>query len=148
MTDIVRVGVGVFVIRDGKFLILQRKGSHGSGTWSLPGGHLEYGESFENASRREVLEETGCSIKNLRFGAVTNDIFETDKKHYITIWMVSDWDGGEPKIMEPEKCVSQRWANFDNLPEPLFLSWVQLKTSIFYEDLRKQLMTPKGEELI
>jgi 8-oxo-dGTP diphosphatase len=38
----VRVGIGVFVFKDGKFLIQRRKGSHGTGTWSIPGGHLEF----------------------------------------------------------------------------------------------------------
>lgn len=37
----VRVGIGVFVFKDGKFLMAQRKNAHGDGTWSVPGGHLE-----------------------------------------------------------------------------------------------------------
>ena len=40
-----KVGVGVIIIKDGKFLMGWRKKSHGSGTWCPPGGHLEYGTS-------------------------------------------------------------------------------------------------------
>src|SRR5258707_8500479 len=51
-----QVGVGVVVVRDGKVLLGLRRGSHGSGAWALPGGHLEWGESVESCARREVTE--------------------------------------------------------------------------------------------
>lgn len=141
-----RVGVGVFVFRDGKFLIQQRKGSHGSGTWSLPGGHLEYGETPEDTSRREVMEESGCEITKVRFAAVTNDIFEVEGKHYITIWMMSDWKSNEPYIAEPEKCTDQMWTDFDSLPEPLFLTFNQLFASQFIENIRQELAKTKSQK--
>jgi 8-oxo-dGTP diphosphatase len=115
-----RVGVGVFVYKDGKFLMGQRYGAHGEGTWSVPGGHLEYGESWEECARREVLEETGLGITNIRFFALTNDLFEADGKHYVTIWVKSDWVQGEPAIREPDKLVALQWTTFEALPAPLF----------------------------
>src|SRR5947209_504762 len=96
-----RVGIGVFVWRDGKFIMGQRRGSHGANTWSIPGGHLEFGESWEEAAMREVLEETGMEIDNVRFLTATNDYFPDDNKHYVTIWVESDWVSGEPSIVEP-----------------------------------------------
>ena len=135
----VRVGVGVFVFKDGKFLIQKRKGSHGEGSWSLPGGHLEFGESFEETARREVREEANIEIKNIRFGAVTNDHFVDENKHYVTIWMISEWASGEVKNMEPEKCTAQTWNTFDDLPSPLFLTWNQLFESDFIDDIKAQL---------
>lgn len=131
-----RVGVGIFIFRNGKFLMGKRMGSHGEGTWSVPGGHLEWGESFADTAKREVLEETGLLIKNIRFGAVTNDIFGAEAKHYVTIWMLSDWDGGRERIMEPDKYVEQSWFTFDTLPSPLFLPWEQLLKSEFIEKIR------------
>ena len=57
------VGVGVFVYNmDGKILLGKRKGAHGAGEWSLPGGHLEFNESFERCCEREVMEETGICL--------------------------------------------------------------------------------------
>ena len=137
--DNVMVGVGVFVFKNGKFLMQQRQGAHGANSWSVPGGHLEFGESFEDTARREVIEETNLHIKNVRFGAVTNDFFKGENKHYVTVWMLSDWDYGKESIMEPNKCLRQAWYAFDDLPSPLFLPWNQLLKSEFIENIKKQL---------
>ena len=116
-----KVGVGVIVIKENKVLLGKRKNSHGEGSWCFPGGHLEFNESLENCAKREVLEETGIEIKNIRFETITNDIFKDEEKHYITIFMLSEYDSGEVKVMEPEKCEKWNWFEWNNLPEPLFL---------------------------
>lgn len=115
-----RVGVAVFVWKDNKFLMGRRRGSHGHDTWSIPGGHLEYGESIDECASREVFEETNMRIKNIRLLTITNDIFKEEKKHYLTIWLEADWQKNTPKIKEPEKCVAQKWHTFRDLPAPLF----------------------------
>lgn len=135
----VRVGIGVFIFKNGKFIMQQRQGAHGKGTWSVPGGHLEFGESFESTARREVKEETNLEIKNIRFGAITNDLFTKDNKHYVTIWMLSDWANGKEYITEPDKCTGQAWHNFDDLPVALFLPWQQLLNSEFIKDIKNQI---------
>lgn len=135
----VRVGIGVFVIKDGKFLLQKRQGSHGEGTWSLPGGHLEYGESFEETARREVREESGLEIQNVRFGAVTNDIFSQEHKHYVTVWMLSRWLKNDVRNNEPDKCTAQQWHTLESLPEPLFTPWHQLLNSAFIDTIREEL---------
>lgn len=120
MSNHPRVGIGVFVWKDGKFLMGRRRGSHGHDTWSVPGGHLEFGESWETCAKREVKEETGMDIVNVRFFAATNDYFEDESKHYITIWVESDWQKNEPTITEPDKWIDHEWRTFDTLPSPLF----------------------------
>lgn len=114
----------------------------------MPGGHLEFGESPEETAVREVREETGLNIECVRFGAVTNDIFIDDYKHYVTLWMISNWQSGEPQILEPDKFIEQKWVDFDRLPENLFLPWEQLKHSQFYENLVQELAKTdlKGEK--
>lgn len=114
------VGVAVLIWRDGKSIMYERRGSHGHGTWSIPGGHLEFGETWEECARREALEEVGVHIKNVRFLAVTNDIFPTEDKHYLSIWLEADWAAGEPKSLEPEKVVGIEWHSLTDLPSPLF----------------------------
>lgn len=108
-----------------------RRGSHGDGTWSVPGGHLEFGESLEACATREVYEETGVAIHRVRFGGITSDVFWEDGKHYITIWMLSRWAKNDPCVNEPETFTDLTWRSFDNLPEPLFLPWRQLIDSPF-----------------
>lgn len=116
-----KVGVSVIIKRDGKVLIGKRKASHGTGTWAFPGGHLEYGESWEDCAKREVAEEVGIAIRNVQFAAVTNDIFQKEEKHYITIFVTCDYESGEVKVMEPEKCEEWLWMSWEKLPGTLFL---------------------------
>ncbi|RHZ43459.1 nucleotide triphosphate diphosphatase NUDT15 [Aspergillus thermomutatus] len=113
-----RVGVGVVILnREGKIILGKRKGSHGAGTWAFPGGHLEFGESFESCAVREVLEETGLPIHDVRFLTVTNDVMEAEGKHYITVYVgaiVKD-DTAQPQILEPEKCDEWRWISWEDV---------------------------------
>lgn len=64
-----------------------------------PGGHLEYGESFAECAKREVLEETGLEVGNVKFLAATNDVFG-EGKHYVTIFVTCTITGknNEPKV--------------------------------------------------
>ncbi|KZN40993.1 hypothetical protein N474_11605 [Pseudoalteromonas luteoviolacea CPMOR-2] len=126
MENAVRVGVGVILIRDGKILLGERQGAHGENTWATPGGHLEMGESVESCAKREVLEETGLHISALHKVGFTNDIFDRENKHYITLFMAADCPVGEAVIMEPEKCKAWQWFSLDALPKPLFLSMENL----------------------
>jgi 8-oxo-dGTP diphosphatase len=139
-----RVGVGVFVFHEGKFLMGWRKGSHGANTWTIPGGHMEFGETPEQTAIREVKEETSLSIANVCFAALTNDVFE-GKIHYVTIWMTSDLVSGEPTVTEPDKYVDQQWFDFDNLPDQLFLPWRQLLKSEFLPEIKRRLELTKNQ---
>lgn len=118
-----RVGIGTFVIKDGKVLLGKRKNAHGDGSWCFPGGHLEFGETWEDCAQREIQEETGLSVKNVRFGTATNDIFSEENKHYITIFMIADYDSGDVHVMEPDKCEKWEWFEWkeEALPHPLFI---------------------------
>ncbi|WP_108652648.1 nucleotide triphosphate diphosphatase NUDT15 [Dongshaea marina] len=122
----VRVGVGVIILRDGCVLLGERIGAHGAGTWATPGGHLEVGESIEECARREVLEETGLEVYSIEKLSFTNDIFEEEGKHYITLFVTASCDGGEAQLMEPHKCMQWQWFKPDELPTPLFLPLTNL----------------------
>lgn len=115
-----KVGVAIIVCKDGKVLIGKRRGDHGGGKWGFPGGHLELGESFEECVVRELREECDITVNNIRFGAITNDIFESEK-HYVTIFMIGDYKDGELKTMEPDKCEKWEWQQWSELPTNCFL---------------------------
>lgn len=135
--NVPRVGVGVFVLKAGKFLLGKRLGEHGTGAWSVPGGWLEFGETFEAAAKREVKEETNLDIQNIRIGAVTNAVFANEGTHSVAVWLLSDWRAGEPTIMEPEKFAEQGWFDFESLPEPMYLHFEELLESKYIEEIKK-----------
>ncbi len=125
----VRVGVAVIIIHDGKVLLGKRKGSHGAGTWAFPGGHLEFGESFEECAKREVLEETDLLITNVKNFTFTNDPFPIEEKHYVTCYVTAEIESGELKIVEPTKCDVWEWFAWDQFPQPLFIPLQNLMKS-------------------
>ena len=87
-----RVGVGVILVNhQGQVLLGKRKGSHAP-YWSIAGGHLELGETFESAAIREVAEETGFQISNPSVIAVTNNL-ETWREsglHYVSVTLLAE----------------------------------------------------------
>jgi len=115
------VGIAVVVIKNHRVLLGKRKNSHGAGTWAFPGGHLEFGESIEDCAIREVFEETGIRIKNLKHGPYTNDFFEAEGKHYVTLFVIAEYDSGEPKVKEPRKCARWEWSVWPPALQPQFL---------------------------
>jgi len=119
--NVVAVGVAVIVRRGGRVLLTKRAGSHGAGTWAPPGGHLDIGETFEDCAARETREETGVVIADVRFRAVTNDIFPDVGKHYATIWMEAAYASGEARINSPREMSEVGWFDWDDLPRPRFL---------------------------
>ena len=147
----VRVGVGVFILKNQKsrtnptFLIGQRLNSHGAGTYALPGGHLEFGESFEACAAREVVEETGLKVKvtNMAFLTATNDYMPKDKKHYVTMYMVCEREDekAEPQLLEPDKCRGWEWVSWEDL-----LGWVKRQNEANEkgngEELERKMFAP------
>ena len=60
------VGVSTLVWHDGRVLLVRRRRPPLQDLWSLPGGHVEFGERLADAARREVREETGIEVADLR----------------------------------------------------------------------------------
>lgn len=146
------VGVAVAILRGDTVLLGRRKTVHGLGYWAFPGGHLEFGENIEDCARREVLEETGLQIANLRYGPYTNDIFDETQKHYVTLFVVADYISGAPEVREPEKTEPWEWFSWDSLPEPLFLPIrnlqerrIDLKALIECPGISRSALRPIGQ---
>lgn len=119
------IGVGVLVWRDGKLLLGKRINNDGSICWQFPGGHLEHGESVTDCARREVWEETGIKVSQLRHLGFTDKPFEVDQRRYITLLVSCVHESGEVNTREPEKCDGWQWFDYPVLPSPLFLPITQ-----------------------
>jgi 8-oxo-dGTP diphosphatase len=114
-----KTGVGIMVFKDGKILLAKRKNAHGAGEYAFPGGHLEYMESFADCASREIAEECGIKVKNIRFQLAAN-VTKYAPKHYVHIGLAADWESGEPQVLEPEKQEAWGWYDLDDLPKPIF----------------------------
>lgn len=115
-----KVGVGIIVTKEGKILVGERLDGHGKNTYMIPGGHLEFGETFEDCARREVLEE--CGLEHIAIKGIVsigNDI--AYDKHYVSIIILSEYVDGEPYNAEPDKAQNWYWCDPHTLPEPFFL---------------------------
>ena len=117
-----RIGIGILIIKNQQLLLGERLHQHGLHTWAPPGGHLEFGESFAECAKREALEEIGVNIDNIEFFAVTNDIFTTEKKHYVSIFLTTEIQASAKIVnKEPHKTRAWQWWDIANLPANLFL---------------------------
>ena len=122
MIDRPKVGIGVVIVNaEGKVLIGRRTGSHAR-YYSIPGGHLELGETFEAAAAKEVKEETGLEIINPIVFCVTNNLrtYREEGKHYVSICLLVTKFNGVPANLEPEKCEGWNWIDPHELPQPHF----------------------------
>jgi 8-oxo-dGTP diphosphatase len=100
------VGSGIIIENaDKKILAGKRIGSHAP-FYSIPDGHLEIGETIEEAAIKEVYRETDLVIKPPKVFCVTNNLrtFKTEKKHHISVTLHTNEFEGTPKMMEKHKC--------------------------------------------
>lgn len=120
-----KVGLSIVVEKDGKVLLGKRMGSHGAGLYALPGGSLEYMETISDCVHREIAEEVGIKVENIRFIRIYN-LREYAPKHFLDVAVKVDWLSGEPKSMEPDKCESWEWYDPKNIPSPHFANLPQI----------------------
>ncbi len=136
------VGIGVILLKDGKILLGKRhedpeKASSllkGEGTWTLPGGKLHFGETFEQGAMKEVSEETGMKLNKAKVICINND--KVENAHFVTIGLLSENFEGEAKTLEPDEITEWKWFELDNLPFPLYFPSEKVlknyKSRVFY----------------
>lgn len=123
------IGVATFVLSEKhpeSVLLGRRKDVIGHGLYQVPGGHLEFGESWEQAAYREVLEETGLHVHNVSLCSIVDTIEPEQDYHYITVFMrgyVDETRGSEPRNMEPQKCEGWHWWRWSAVPTSDLLFW-------------------------
>jgi len=89
--------------------------------WDCGGGSMEFGETFEEAVKREIFEEYCVEVSDLKFVTVRNVLRNNNgtPTHWVAVLFAAEVDPTKVKIGDPEKMDELGWFNPDNLPEPL-----------------------------
>ena len=112
------VGVHLILARDGKVLLLRRANTgFADGSWSVPGGSLDDGETLPAAAAREAREETGITIDpdDLIFAHLCHHA-DPDGRARIGVFFTTRRWMGEPLNAEPHLCSELAWHDLDDLP--------------------------------
>lgn len=117
--DFPGVGVGLAILRDNKLLLYRRLKAPEAGHWNIVGGKVDHLEPAEMAARREAEEETGLTIGEIEFVALTEQIIPADRQHWVSLLYRTIDFSGEPQLTEPDKLSDFGWFPLDALPEPL-----------------------------
>lgn len=108
----------------------------GEGTWTMPGGKIRLGDTFENTADRELTEETGLKGLEFKLLSLTNDTIPGVQ--FITVVFLCENFEGEPKVMEPDEITEWQWFALDALPQKIFLP----TRKMIERYLSKQLYVP------
>jgi ADP-ribose pyrophosphatase YjhB (NUDIX family) len=109
------LGVGAIIFHGDAVLLVKRGRAPLFGQWSLPGGAVETGETLDEAVRREILEETGLTLGDVRQFEIFERIMRDDEGraeyHYVLVDYICEPGGGTA-------CASSDAAECRWVPEP------------------------------
>lgn len=117
--DFPGVGTGLAILRDGKLLLYRRTRPPEAGHWNIVGGKVDHMEHSAEACRREAEEETGLVVGDIGLLLVSEQIFDRDRHHWISVIYKTSDIQGEARVTEPEKLPEFGWFDLDQLPSPL-----------------------------
>lgn len=97
---------------NGEILLVKRAKDPAKGTWDLPGGFADFGESFEDAARREIQEELGITLSHFAYLGSFPNVYTYKDISYQTIDVVLIADVGDVEIdLETDELLEFAWQN-------------------------------------
>ncbi len=114
------MGVATLITHQQHILIGQRI-RQSQTCWQLPGGFMQLGETPHQAISRETFIKTGLELRQIQLIALTNNIFSTSKHTISLIFSAKCKDPTKLVVTKDKKNLNWYWANWDDLPSPLFL---------------------------
>jgi 8-oxo-dGTP diphosphatase len=93
----------IIVTKDGKVILVRRVFDPYKDHWAFPGGIVEYGETVENAARREAKEETGLDVQIEKLIGVYSDPRRDPRGHFVSVCFLCKPVGGELRTSEETK---------------------------------------------
>ncbi len=118
--DCIGVGVGACIFNeDGQILLALRgkKAKNEVGKWEIPGGAVEFGETIEQALKREIKEELGVEIELIELLQLCDHIIPDDAQHWVSPTYICKIIDGDPRNLEPGKCDRLGWFSLDEALE-------------------------------
>ncbi len=121
--DYIGISVGALIVNEKGEIFLTKRGERATnerGTWEIPGGKVQFGETLQDAARREMKEEYGVDlILTYQFPA-QDHLIPAEQQHWVpTSFIARITQGQTPTILEPDKCSAIGWFRLDALPDPL-----------------------------
>lgn len=129
--------VDIIIRVEGKIVLVERRESPRG--WALPGGFVNYGESLEDAARREAREESGLELKNLRQFGAYSDPQRDPRRHNISFVFTAD---GEGDLRGGDDADRAALFSLADLPEPLCFDHARI-----LGDYRARMVTPEASDL-
>lgn len=121
--DYIGIAVGVLIIDDEGNVFLTKRSKNTTnehGTWEIPGGKVHFGETLQDAAKREAQEEYGIDVEIVEQFPAQNHLIPKEHQHWVPSCFLCRIIGNiKPSIMEPDKCDEIGWFSFDSLPSPL-----------------------------
>lgn len=123
-----RIRVAGILEKDNKILFVKHR-KNNEEYYLLPGGGVDFGESFESALKREFMEEVNIEIRVKDLVFVSEGIEPKGEKHIISMVFLVDYVQGEIKIPEEERIIACEYLG----PE-------EMQENLIYPNIKKELI--------
>ena len=113
-----QVGIKAFLKNsEGKYLFLKRKKPYGGDTvlkWDIPGGRIIPGEPIFTGLAREIMEEAGLTLIEVKATIAAQDILRVSDKHIVRVTVIATVEDGVPTPNQEEH-TDARWMSIEEL---------------------------------